>query len=305
MKTSRKLLVLVLALVMILACTVPAMALSDTSAVYTQTTIPTEDGEFYVTLSIQSDIVGSYGPITTYYEGILMGDENAVDASYTVEDVLYNAATQISWLTYTTVNGYDEHPGSFLYGVASSNILDLSTPYPYSPFAFEPVLITDGNATGYCAWAYRVNGKIVKKSNGDGALIDEAYVKAGDHIDIYFANTLTYSHATKSVKFEATGYDGTNDQLTLRGYSSYSYFGTNGNWYIGSYSVISSKTFTVKVDGVSQTVTSSSTGYFVLNNVDSGTHIIEFCPTYNSFVKNSITYQLPNYLGTMFSITTP
>ena len=96
---TKKLITLLLALTMVFACAVPVVAVSNNSSgTYTQTTIPTVDGTFSVKLNIQGygidDGTTTYNPIQQFNLDVDMGSADAIDASYTVEDVLNAAAIQ-------------------------------------------------------------------------------------------------------------------------------------------------------------------------------------------------------------------
>ena len=300
MKTSRKLLVLVLALVMVFACAVPAFAMGDTGTSYLEpSTHPVENNSFTVTLSIHSGKIGSgssaSNAINRYFYVVDMGTDG-VPGSYTVADVLNAAAAKYSWLSFEH-NGEEHHPGTYVSGVIDSTVLDSNN----NPITFEPVSITDGTRTGYCGWMFMVNGKFPKIDATNGALIHQAYVKAGDHIDLYFANSLTSTNATRRVFLEPYSYSGTT--LKLKGWSAYSYYNSNGTWIISSsYSPITSGYFSIKIDNTTYSRQFSENGLVTFNNISTGVHTITIMPKYNTFTSGIGNYQLPSYLGYTFMV---
>ncbi len=303
MKTSRKLLVLVLALAMVFACAVPAMAMSDTGTSYLEpTSHPVENNSFTVTLSIHSGKIGSgssaSNAINRYFYVVNMG-EDGHPGSYTVADVLNAADAQYNWLSFV-YNGESHHPGTFVSGVVDSSVVDANN----SPITFEPVSITDGTRTGYCGWMFMVNGKYPKIDATNGALINQAYVKDGDHIDLFFANSLTSTNATRRVFLEPYSYSG--GTLKLKGWSAYSYYTSSGAWVISSsYTPITSGYFSIKIDNTIYSRQFNNSGLVSINNIGSGLHTITIMPKYNTFTSGSGSYQLPSYLGYTFMVNLP
>ena len=114
MKNAKRILTLALALMLIFAITASSFALSSTAGSFIQSGPTTVNGEFVVTLSIQSDKVDSTGPISRLYYTVDMGQAGISD-QYTVSDVLNAAQDQYSWLTFYSSSNTPAHVGYFVY----------------------------------------------------------------------------------------------------------------------------------------------------------------------------------------------
>ncbi|MBR4172680.1 MAG: hypothetical protein IKR48_13600 [Kiritimatiellae bacterium] len=290
MKTAKRILTVALALMLIFAMAAPSFALSSTAGSYIQSGTITENGEFVVTLSIQSDKVNSTGPISRLYYTVEMGTDG-ISKAYTVSDVLNAAQTQYDWLTFYSSSNTPLHVDYFVYGVNDS---DVSTTE-----MFTPVNVSLNGSTAYCGWMFRVNGMIPMASDGiTGLLMNQTYIKGGDHIDLYYAS-IDADSATVSTVLEAVAQSGNTVYFIVYG-SSVTDEGVNG-WDVSNYSFYANKSIQYKFDGTTYTTTTNQYGIFSVNNVTAGTHTIELVPTYNSGTKNGNTYYVPKYTGTAFA----
>ena len=303
MKTSRKLLVLVLALVMVFACAVPAFAVQagDPGSEPIPATTPTETGVFHVTLSIQSyaKVVGgtTTGPFKSFDLDVLMGTAG-VTASYTVEDVLNAAASQ-----YSGIVDFDIYTDP-VHGDYVKRIKDVANSKWY-----EALSAKSGTKKYLCGWMFRLNEKIPMYNSTDGANITQTYVKANDVIDFYFANPYISNGSGHSTRYMAVTWDADSSSLQLLFSNLYIPNGST-DWTIKQFTAIGYETIKIYVDGVydSQTYT-DGTGHFALSGSYTGTHTIRVesvYNAYNTFVdynNSSISYKIPKYVDANSSIT--
>ena len=294
MKTSRKLLVLVLALAMILACAVPAMA-DDPQypGSYVQSGSYSVTGTFNVTLTIQSYATSTMNPISRYSYTVDMGTAGEED-TYTVKDVLVRAAEKYGWLSFEF--GSDSaHPGAYLYGVKDTS----------KSSSFLEAMIMYINSTAYYnGWMFRINGMIPMVNATNSALITEAYVSPGDNITLYYANGDTQSTSTI---FSRLVYDSVNSSSTTIAYKvlvSNCYYGSGSTWTIDDYSVLpENSTVTIYIDnastGQSKTIDANGDITFDIASFSSGVHSIWLSPTYLTYTKSSTTYYVPRRTGSI------
>lgn len=290
MKTAKRILTVALALMLIFALAAPSLALSSTAGSYIQSGTTTVNGEFVVTLSIQSDKVDSTGPISRLYYTVEMGTDGITD-SFTVSDVLNAAQAKYNWLTFYSSSNTPLHVDYFVYGVQDSSVSTTEM--------FTPVNVSLNGSTAYCGWMFRVNGMIPMASNGTtGLLMNQTYVKDGDHIDLYYAS-IDADSATVSTVLEAYAQSGNTVYFMVYG-STVTDEGVNG-WDVSNYSYYANKTIYIKYDGTLYSATTNSYGIFGLSNVSSGIHTVELVPDYTYGVKNNITYGVPKYTGAILA----
>lgn len=294
MKTSKKLLAVVLALVMILACTVTAMADDPVDpGSYVQSGSYSITGTFNVTLTIQSYATSTMNPISRYSYTVDMGTAGVSDV-YTVKDVLVRAAAKYSWLSFEF--GSDSaHPGAYLYGVKDTS----------KSSSFLEAMIMYRNSTAYYnGWMFRINGMIPMVDTTNSALITEAYVSPGDNITIYYANADSQSTSTI---FSKLVYDSANSSSTTIAYKvlvSNCYYDNSSTWTIEDYSVLpANSTVTVYVDnqttGQSKTIDANGNITFNVSSFGTGTHTIWLSPTYLTYTNGSTTYYVPRRTGSL------
>lgn len=295
MKTSKKLLVVVLALVMILACAVPAFADPSDPGSYVQSGSYSVTGKFNVTLTIQSYATNSMNPISRYYYTVDMGTAGVTN-TFTVKDVLVRAAAKYSWLSFEF--GSDSaHPGAYLYGVKdtskSSNYL-------------EAMIMYRNSTAYYNGWMFRINGMIPMVTTTNSALITEAYVSPGDNITLYYANADTQG---TSANFAKLVYDSANSSSTTIAYKvlvSNCYYDNGSSWTIEDYSTLAeNSTVTVYIDndstGQSKTVDANGNITFAISSFGSGSHTIWLSPTYLTYTNGSTTYYVLRRTGALVS----
>ena len=327
MKTSKKLLVVVLALVMILACAAPAFADPVTyAASYEQdysyadvaaTGFPLVPSTgIDVTLKINSHKIGnaviSRNSIPTIH--MSQSDCTAIvvgGVTYYVcyvRDVL-EKADDASWLTfYNSSHNVVTSLSSYLYGVNDSSV---------GSEIFEPVVAINYRN----GWMFRINGMYPLLNSADypsgynistygviGATIDQAIVKNGDSIDLYFADADTDSLATRTLYL--TGYSNNQTTLGLVIFSSRSYYDANDNnkWKISDYTQMTSCGYTIKakINGVTVNGAFNNAGNLLFDlsdcNLTKGqTYSVEVLPTYKYYKRNSINYYIPYTTGFSFS----
>ena len=308
MKTAKRILTVALALMLIFAMAAPSFALLTTGYIpvengnsyYVQgaDSLYEMDGEFTVYLSISGGKRASAGPINRIYE-VTMGTPNAIDQKYTVYDVFTAAQAQHSnlYLNTSTPNQYHQ---SWLQGVKDTSVA-------YSTW-FEAEALKLNGTTYYCGWMFRINGMLPyythtvnNNSVTEACLITDAYVTAGDTIDLYYSNVYTQAVATKVRAVVYMGTSGNTSSFKLLEAQCYVPSGQT-NWTLTSWSpVANANSIKVKIDGSSKTISTDSYGVFTRTNLSTGSHSIQFKTTTEaySFVENNITYtyEVPYIVG--------
>ncbi len=294
----KKVLAVVLALVMILACTGSAFAVVYGSpGSYVQGSGTSISGTFNVKLNIQGYKIHSgsnttTGPIEEFYLNVSMG-ATGVSKVYTVKDVLDAAAIQYSSILEFDINSDDDH-SSYLHGIKD---VDSST-------WFVSGAMKNGTSTYYTGWMFRINGQIPMINTTKAALINEAYISQNDVIDVYYANTYDQSYATA---FTQIIYDGLTDSGARRFRLLYTECYVSGggyyNWVISQYDKAANLPITVVIDGQSFSVTTNNNGRFNVSGLSTGvTHTMEIrVNAYNIFtdpIDSTITYSVPDVLNT-------
>jgi len=300
MKTSRKILVLVLALVMVFACAVPAFAVQagDPGSEPIPSTTPTETGVFHVKLNIQSYSKTSSGtttgPFKVFGLDVQLGT-TGVTNSFTVEDVVNAAASQHSSIVDFYIANDTTH------GHYVKKIKDAANSKWY-----EALSMKSGSNTYLCGWMFRLNGKIPMLNSTDGAGISQTYVKSGDVIDFYYANPYITGSTDHSTKFMAIGVDSAGFQLLF----SDLYIASGAtNWTIGQFTTPGLAYIKVYVDGTLDTNTlTDGTGHFALSGTYTGTHTIRVeyrYNAYNTFTNSSgtVSYGVPRFVDAVLDYT--
>lgn len=314
MKTTKKILTLVLALALIFALAAPSFAIvDDNQPVYGQAPYYVQDtisdyyvsGTFTVYLSIYSGIYDSNGPIETVL-AVPMGSANATNQLYTVEDVLVAAHTYYPSYSFNiqhNVNTLMGYYASWLQGVSKSDI--------GSGVWFEALpLHYNGNSTAYPGgWMFRVNGMIPfyipsGSTNPIGCLISDAYVTANDVIDLYYDNIYTQALATRVVTIQYVGDNNGAPGFVALASQSYYTNAVGEDWHVTSWALLTNSSFTVKVGSNSYDVSTDGYGYFELPASTHGTDIMftsvpfpaNYPITYND---GNIThyYRVPYWVG--------
>lgn len=308
MRKMRKLFGVLLAVAMLFAVAVPAFAMSNTSASYTQVPLvsaPTESGHFTVYLSICSNSVnGNY--IHRYNLPVNMG-QTGVTKTYNVSDVLVAADSQYNWLTiYSRIDTVITGASTYVYGVKDTDVS--------STQVFSPVTGYDS----YNGWMVRINGKYPLLNSADwptgwtpamgpiGASIDQAYVQANDKIDLYFADTMNLPRATNYTVVDSAAYNATYDELTMDIYESYSYYrSSDWYWMINDFYELDTVDVTVKIGSNTYTDTTDEDGEVTFRNVSlsPGIYTVELLPNFTSYVSGGTTYGIPTVSGTTYSLT--
>jgi hypothetical protein len=314
MKTTKKILTLVLALALIFALTAPSFAIvsgnqpiagDDSYYVQTNTSDYYQSGQFTVYLSINSGKKGNSGPISRVYE-VTMGSANAVDQLYTVEDVLTAAHAQNSNLIFSissdTLPNYNNEPYDTLTGVA-----DWQVAYFVS---FDGALLKYGGSSYACGWKFRINGMLpyythynnnnVPKT--EGCYISNAYVTADDVIDLYYANVHSGAVVTKvrKIVYETPENADPYFQL-LEADCSWDGIATH-DWVPSQWAPVESGTISIKYDGTSATIQPGTDGKFSFS-VTPGTHTFKVVTEMASYTygNNNTTYLVPSVAG-MYSV---
>ena len=298
---TKKLITLLLALTMVFACAVPVVAVSNNSSgTYTQTTIPTVDGTFSVKLNIQGygidDGTTTYNPIQQFNLDVDMGSADAIDASYTVEDVLNAAAIQYADILAFNIITDDDH-GQYLYGVKDIN----------ADMWFVPKAVKNGTKTYFCGWMFRINGQMPMLNSTDGASIDEAYVGENYVVDVFYANPydINYSTAFTQVIYDTITSSGAKRFQVL--YSNCYYANNNTTFTVTNFAPAAYQSIQVIVDGTTLNVTTNSNGKFALSGLSSGTHTMKVVfDVYNTFtdaMDSTVYYDIPEVLNTYNTFT--
>ena len=303
MKITKRLVTVVLALMLVFALAAPAMAMSDTSASYTQvalTNAPTITGTFTIYLSIDSSNIYNNNTedeyeIHRYKLPVTMGTAG-VTKTYYVSDVLVEAMNDYPALSFTDSSGNEIiSTSSYVYGVTDSDV--------DSTISFHP--LTDINYRN--GWMFRIDGKYPILNSADwisgwtsangpcGAAINQAYLtQSGQTIEFYFADASSSALATKTVCIDSHSYDSSAKKLTLTFYQSNSWYDSATNyWNINNYSVLASSSIWVKIDnGSMRTLSTNASGQATISNItlSSGSHTITILPQYNNYINGSYTY---------------
>jgi hypothetical protein len=310
MKNMRKLFGVLLAVALVFSIAGPAFAVPPSVASYTQVPLdeaPSASGVFTVYLSICSNRVnGDDNYIHRYDLPVSMGASGVTDTYY-VTDVLVAADSQYNWLTiYSRIDTVITGDSTYVYGVKDTDV---------SPTVFSPVTSYDYyngwmvriddkypllNSANYPAgWTYAVNGPL-------GATIDQMYVTGGEHISLYFADTLNLARATEYTVVDSAFYDATYDELTMDIYGSYSYYRSGDYyWIINDFYGLDTVDVTIKVDGNTYPATTDEDGEVTFNDVilSSGTYEVELLPNFTPHTYGGIAYGIPTVSGTAYSLT--
>ena len=296
MSKMRKLITLLLALTLIFASVVPVMAVTVDTPGYTSTSATVINGVFHVKLNIQgyatykNNILN--GPIQRFYLDVTMGSANG-SKSYTVKDVLEAAATQYSSILDFDINSDNDH-SSYLHGIE-----DVATSKWYVSGAMKNIDLPN-KPTYYCGWMFRINGQIPMLDSTNGALINQAYIKQNDVIDVYYANPYNQNYSTK---FTQVIYDTTASSFRLLYSDLYIPTGSS-NWTITSFAPVESEDISIVLDGVLLTddFSTDEDGYFTIDGITSGSHTIKVVVNqYNLFrdvTDTSLYYYVPAFLNT-------
>ena len=312
MKTAKRILTVALALMLIFALAAPSFALQTTGYVPVLNGAPyyiqgadslyEMDGTFTVYLSMYTGIYDGVGPVDTVVP-VTMGSTGATDVKYTVAQVLAAAQSQYSGVVFDTSTPDPTHyHSSYLYGVeiTASNV---TVSYNALPLKYN-------NNYYYCGWMFRINGMIPfythtvdGESVTEGCLISDAYVTANDVIDLYYDNMYTQSLATKAYTVKYVGK--TLGTPTFQVLGTESYVNSSGeNWTVTNWAKVTNSTMTVKIDGVSYSVTTDSNGKFTKTGLSSGTHTIQIQSasystafSYTDGDNVSHSYKVPAYVG--------
>lgn len=220
-KLMKKFFMLALAVALVFTVAMPVAAqdyFTTTNASYIQGTAPTYSSPINVTLGIESrTISGNY-----IYDTRTVTLTPSGTQSFYVRDVLL--AVQAA--------------GYYTFKDSSGNVLDASDSYFYS--------VTDNvNNTGTYAptslyawdgWVFRINGQYPLLSAGLGACIADAYVTAGDVINIYHDDVSSSSTCADFAKITSITDDNTDD-LTVNVKASCQYYGPapNYTWYLSNF----------------------------------------------------------------------
>ncbi len=318
---TKKLITLLLALTMVFACAVPSFATSVRPGTYNQaasTNPPTVSGQFTVTLNIVSDTIGSVVIKRTNLP-VTLGSSSSPATTYTVADVLYAASTQYSWLSIYKNANLDPftNTSTFVYGVKDT---------AQGNTVFAPDFT---NLTKFRGWLYKINGQYpllnaidipsdhnVSTEGPCCAKVHEAYVVAGDVIDLYFGDsTASESTATRTMYITDANYNASSNMLTVAVASAYSWdeeitedilyywHVTDNDKY--NYNPITSQKVYMKVDN-SQSYVTITNGTITKSGVtlSPGDHTIELVTVYSAwYTLGGVYYKFPKYLGTTYTIT--
>ena len=295
---TKRFITLLLALTMVFACAVPVMAdddLPDGSYIQGDEEDYEIEGEFTVTLTIQSHKVSSHGPICYYYLPVTLGEEDESDF-FTVADVLDAAADQYTNLSFLNGSLEPMHQGSYLYAVQDTDVWT-------DPFTVQSFY--QSGTTCYYGWMFRINGMIPMVNASTGALLNQAYVQENDNITLYFATIESETVATRSTKIMYLGsYNGVQYFRLIESHC-YASSGTGG-WTITDYDYLANESVTIVVDGYTNnpiTYTGTTNDYGIIGFTSiSGTHTIELRPKYVPVTKNNIQYYIPTHTGDIIGV---
>lgn len=313
MKTTKKIITLVLALALIFALAAPSFAVFGNTACYEQNAldnVPTITGTFTVYLTFISETRnGSY--IGRYDLPVYMGASGVTDEYY-VRDVLLAAQSQYSdWLTlygnaYTVLTG----SSTALVGVKDSDVS--------STTIFGPVL----SYSGRNGWMFRIDNKFPLLDPADwptdpdhpendyteedgplGATIEQAYVQPNQHITFYFAEASSSSSATTYMKITSLNYNSNTKKLTINVSGSSSYYDTEANgfyWHISPFgSFTAPYGFYIIINGSSYYLANLNSGSATLSNVSpsSGEITVEIMPLVESYSYGGVNYGITTFTG--------
>ena len=309
---TKKLITLLLALTMVFACAVPVMA-DEQTITHQDPTLeqpvssahPTETGTFTVYLSVGS--YSLYGGSTNYvierqYYPVTMGADGVTDKYY-VSDVLANAISQYPWLSLYY------YTGTIISGTPPY-VYQLSDTSVFNNYKFGHL----GTTSDYNGWMFRINGQFRLINSSEipagnsapyGASITQAYVNAGDRIDLVLCNANNDAYSTHWTLIDNITY--TNNVLNFYIVSSDSYYDSNNDWQIGNYETADNFSCTVYVDGVAHTITTDANGkgsitFTGTNVLSAGTHKIYFPAGLGNYRNYSGLYVQFPY---MTSVTVP
>jgi len=282
----RKITVLLMALVMTVAMSVPAFAASTTYDVW-----PSDSAAFQ--LQNSASAYASTGAVTVYLDlHSKKVNGSALDKHYTV--VLGTPSTGSRTVTVTQVlaKAMADHSELKFQNSSGANINANATSFyqvVYNGTVYSPSGI--GEKDG---WMVRINKKLVllsgspNTSSAYGAAINNTYVKNGSTIDVYMDKVSSENDASNFPRIQNAVYDPSTKKLTsVTVEASKDWFGgTNYSiWYINPFTPLSNAT--VKIyDSTGDDVASAQTiadGTATLNHtLSAGNYRIQVEPTFKT-----------------------
>jgi hypothetical protein len=271
----------------------------NNNGAYTQVALdnaPSYDDQITVYLNIdtpQTSIVGGiYFDVNLFSVELEPDDGSQV---FYVSDVLVAAAKKYPQLEF--LDGSDDDITADSNYVNSVTITAGGVPYNFAP---------DYNYSYYNGWQYRINDMFPMLAYEDwpdywtadqgpvGAAINEAYVKNGNVIDLYFADTEEAATATQYTRFESASYSG--GTLTAQITTSVSYYDISNNywWMVTAFAPLANQSVTVQIDeGVSTQYTTDSNGNISITGL-SLAHTLTLLPQF--FVGTTMPARTSGYI---------
>ena len=305
MKTTRRIITIALALALIFAFAAPSFALQTSgyvptengAAKYTQLadSYYEQNGTFTVYLSIYSGTNNGVGPIDRTV-AVTMGSSDATGEKYSIYDVFNAAKSQYTYLDFDTTTPNQYHQ-SWLQGVKDTGV--------NSNTWFTAEALKYSGTTYYCGWMFRINGMIPYKygNSNTACLITDAYVTAGDTVDLYFSNVYTQALSTKVFSVVCTGTD--NGVSTFQVLYSDCYVPSGQyDWTVTTWNLLADVDVDIRIDGTVESISIDEDGEFTLTGL-SGSHSFQFDPLSIPYyyTQNNVNYYyyVPYYAG-MYSV---
>ncbi len=314
MKTTKKILTLILALALIFVLCAPAFAQVSTNlptfggdSNYEQTNLSDYyvNGEITVHLHVTTFKYPAGTTIDRVYD-VTMGTANATNQLFTVKQVLEQADLDNSDIAFTIQSQYVTQTNTWAYYL--TGVQDTQ----FNPYVSYDAAIFYGNSTPYvCGYMFRINGMIPYytpsgATDAIGCLISDAYVTDNDTVDLYYMNVYKKYMSTRVEYINRVSYaldSNTNTYSATFQLMEAMCYKTDQqlDWTLTNWAKhLKSDDYTIYVDNVSTSVHLDSNGQFTLSGLSSGPHTFRFETTFRTLstqMNGSTFYYIPDLAG--------
>ena len=303
MKLAKRILTAALALMLIFAMAAPSFAIvsgnqpsNGGNSYYVQTNLSDYyvNGQITVKLHVTTFKYSANSNFIDRVYNVTVGTPGVSNQLITVKQVLDKADQDNSDIAFHITSPYIGQNGTYEYFL--DGIQDTT------PNTWYNAAILYKSSTAYpCSYMFRINGMIPYyypsgSTTSIGCLISDAYVTAGDTIDLYYATAQNQTWGTR-VEYVRQVSNKTFQLLDAQCYKPSNQI----DWTLTQWTPVYTDDYVdIYIDGVLTTVYVDENGQFTRNSLTAGTHTFRpytYCSQFATTPNGSTKYYVPYEVG--------